>query len=72
MSNHHSQKSINLHHGQVNDGKARRQNRQGEHLDGYLLRWAAARRYQLFVVVLGVVCFGYIMVATAVWMGHIL
>ena len=72
MSNHHSQKSINLHHEQVNAGKERRQRRQDEHLTDYLLRRAEAMRCQLFAVALGVVCFGYSMVASAVWLGYIL
>ena len=72
MSNHHSQKSINLHHAQVSAGKDRRRQRQDERAGGYLLRWAEARRYQFYVVVLGVICFGYIMIASAVWMGYIL
>ena len=72
MSNHHSQKSINLHHGQVNAGMARRRQRQDERMLGYLTRWADARREQLCVVVFAVFCFSYAMIASAVYMGYVL
>lgn len=72
MSNHHSKKSINLHHEQVNAGKVRQQQRQDERHAGYLTRFAAAQSYQLYVAVLSVICFGYTMIALAVNLGYIL
>ena len=72
MSNHHSQKSINLHHSQVTDGIARRRQRQGERMSSYMERWAGYRRYFNIVDAFTVVCFGYVMIASALYLGYIL
>lgn len=72
MSNHHSQRSINLHHDQVNAGIVRRQQRQAGRMLGYLTRWAEARRDHLCVVVFSVLWFSYAMIASAVYLGYVL
>lgn len=72
MSNHHSQRSINLHHGQVNAGRARRQQRRDARMLDYLIRWGEARRDQLCVVVFSVFWFSYAMIASAVYLGYVL
>lgn len=71
MSNHHTHRSINLHHAQVNAGRARREHRQAERMQNYL---AMRRQHYIernFVLVCGFICFAYIALATAVYLGYI-
>ncbi len=72
MSNHHSNKSINLHHNQVNAGRERRQQRQADRVSGFLTRRHEARMENLCVIGLTFICSSYTMIATAVYLGYIL
>lgn len=72
MSNHHSKRAINLHHDQVNAGRVRRQQRQDERMQNYLIGWQEARREYWCIITFGVLCFSYAMIATAVYLGYIL
>lgn len=72
MSNHHSQKSINLHHDQVNAGQAKRQQRQDARLQAYLTGWFQARFEYWWIQFAVAFCFGYTMIATAAYLRHLL
>jgi len=71
MSNHYSQRSINLHHDQVNAGRARRMQRQAERLQSFLTgRQEARLEYQCMLGV-GFVCFCYLMIAPVVYLDYL-
>ena len=72
MSSHRSQRSIHLHHDQVNAGKLRRQQRQEERQQRYLVMRHEARLEYGFMLSLGFVCFAYTMIATAVYLRFVL
>ena len=71
MSNHHSQKSINLHHGQVSAGRGRRQQRQDARLQNFLSLREQLRLEYNFMLACGFICFAYTTLATAVYLGYV-
>ncbi len=72
MSSHHSQECFNLHHDQVNAGKARREQRQWNRLQNFLeLREQLKMEYNC-VLVFSFICFAYTMIATSVYLGYII
>lgn len=71
MSNHHSQKSINLHHEQVNAGKLRRKLRMEERLNNYVAKTRQLRFEYNFMLVCGFICFAYTAFATSAYLGLI-
>jgi len=72
MSSHYSQRSINLHHDQVNAGRARRLQRQANRLQSFLSGREEARFDYKCMLAFGFICFGYINLATAVYLGCII
>ena len=72
MSSHHSKKFFNLHHDQVNAGRAKRLERQIERLQGFLSGREEARLEYNCILVFGFICFAYTMIATAVYLGYII
>jgi len=72
MSNHHSQKSINLHHFQVNTGHARRQQFQVERMQRYLSKGNEARRDYAITLAFGFICFSYTIIASAVYLPYVM
>ena len=72
MSSHHSQKCVNLHHAQVNAGRARRLQYQADRLKGFLIGREEARFDYSCMLVFGFICFSYTTLATAVYMGYII
>lgn len=72
MSCHHSQKSINLHHKQVNAGQARREQHQDEREYNFLAIRKQLRSEYNFMLVCGFICCAYTLIATAVYTGYIL
>jgi len=72
MSNHNSQKAINLHHDQVNAGRARREYRQAERLFNFLSCRAEARLGHQIAMALSAFGICYMMIALAVYSGNLL
>lgn len=72
MSCHHSQKSINLHHDQVNARRNRQFQRQAERLQSFLNGREEARFEYNCVLVFGFIYFSYISIASAIYTGYIL
>lgn len=72
MSSHHSQRNINLHHDQVSAGRARRLQRQANKLQCFLTGREEARFDYKCMLVFSFICFAYIEIATAVYLGYIL
>lgn len=72
MSSHHSQECFNLHHNQVTAGKARRLKHQAERLQGFLAMRKQLRLEYNCMLVFGFICFAYTMIATSVYLGHII
>lgn len=72
MSSHHSQKTIKLHHDQVNAGRARRVQRQIDRTFKYLAGREEARMEYRYMQGFGFLCFAYTMLATAIYLGWIL
>lgn len=68
MSNHHSQRSINLHHDQVSAGQARRQQRQDVRKQAYLTGWLEARFEHWWLQFAGVFCLAYTTIATVAYL----
>ena len=72
MSNHCSTKSLLLHHYQADAGKIRRQQKaEGRH-ESFLLGRAKARQEYHCVLVFAFICFAYVNIATAVYLGHMI
>jgi len=71
MSSHHSQKWFNLHHDQVNAGRARKEQRQKSRLSSFLEGREQAIAEVWCVRGFEFLCFAYLMLATAVYMGRI-
>ena len=72
MPSHHSQKSILLHHRQVNAGRERRENRRLERLGIYWMKREQGEMRVRTAMTFGFICFAYSMIATAVYMGYIM
>jgi len=72
MSCHRSQKSINLHHDQINAGRDRRLQHQVERLQSFLNGREEARFEYNCALVFGFIYFSYIAIATAVYTRYIL
>ena len=72
MSSHHSQRCTNLHHDQVNAGKARRLQRHAERLQGFLTVRKQLHLENNYILVCGFICFAYTMLATTVYLGYII
>ena len=72
MSNHYSQRSINLHHQQVNTGRARRLHHQANRLQRFLDGREEARFDYKCILVFSFICFAYTMIATVAYLGYIL
>jgi len=72
MSCHRSQKSINLHHDQINAGRGRRLHRQTERLQAFLNGREEARFEYNCILVFGFICFSYTAIATAVYTAFII
>jgi len=72
MSSHHSQECFNLHHSQVNAGKARRLQHQAERLHSFLTVRKQLRLEYNCVLVFSFICFAYTMLATSVYLGYII
>ena len=72
MSNHHTQRAINLHHDQVNNGKARKEQRQADRMLNFLEMRKQLRFKHNFIMVCGFFCFAYIALATAVYLGWLI
>lgn len=72
MSSHHSQKSINLHHSQVNAGKERREQRQIKRHEAYLAMRSEARLHYNIVLVFAFIWFAYLQIAPAVYLRYVL
>ena len=72
MSNHHTQRWVNLHHDQVNAGRARRLQRQTGRLQCFLSGREEARFDYKCMLAFSFICFSYINLATAVYLGYII
>lgn len=72
MSSHNTQKFFNLHHNQVDAGRARRLQRQADRLQCFLSGREEARFEYKCVLVFSFICFAYTMMATAAYLGYIL
>lgn len=72
MSSHHSQKSILLHHSQVNAGRERKLQRRLERLSIYWMKREESEANVKTASIFGFICFAYSMIATAVYMGYIM
>ena len=72
MSNHHTQKAINLHHRQVNAGRQRRENRRLERLSIYWMKREEGEVNVKTTSIFGFICFAYSMIATATYLGYIM
>lgn len=72
MSSHCSQRTIDLHHAQVTNGKASREYKQAERLRSFLEGRQAVRYKQRWVMVFSFIWFVYINIATALYLGYIL
>lgn len=70
MSSHHSQKWFNLHHSQVEAGRARRLQRQVERIECFLTGQQEDRFEYNCMMVFGFICFAYTALMTAVYLGH--
>lgn len=68
MSSHHTQRCLNLHHDQVNAGRARREQRQVDRVRALLEGRQQAQAEGLCVQGFGVLCFAYTMLATATYL----
>ena len=72
MSSHHSQEYFNLHHDQVNTGKARRLQHQAERLRNFLDVRKQLRMEHSCMLGFGFICFAYTMLATPFYLMHVL
>ena len=72
MSNHHTRKAINLHHDQVNAGKARRLQRQADRFSSYLVMSRQLRWKYNVVAIYAFIGFAYTTIATALYLGYVL
>jgi len=72
MSSHHTQKYFNLHHDQVNAGRARREQRQGDRLQNFLEMRKQLRLEYNCVLVFAFICFAYTMLATTTYLGYVI
>ena len=72
MSSHNTQKFFNLHHDQVNAGRARRLQCQANRLQCFLNDRAEARFDYKCMLGFSFICFAYTMIATAAYLGYIL
>ena len=72
MSNHHTQKAINLHHRQVNAGRERKENRRLDRFSVYWLKREKGEANVRTASIFGFICFAYSMIATATYMGYIM
>lgn len=72
MSSHHSQRCTNLHHDQVNAGKARREQRRWDRLQNFLgMREQLHSEYNC-VLSFAFLCFAYTMLAIPFYLMHVL
>lgn len=72
MSSHRSQRCTNLHHNQVNMGKARRVQHQIDRLQNFLeMRKELKMEYDCMLS-FGFICFAYTMIATSIYLGYII
>ena len=72
MSNHHSQKSIRLHHDQLNASQARKEIRQEARSQNFQAKSSQLRMEYNISLIFGFVCFAYTMFATATYLGRLL
>jgi len=72
MASHHSQRFFNLHHDQVNAGKARRLQRQTDRAQNFMALRGQARFEYNFTLVCGFVCSAYMIIIPAVYLGYII
>jgi len=72
MSNHHTQKAINLHHRQVNAGRERKLQHRLERLSIYWLKREEGEANVKMASIFGFICFAYSMIATAAYLGYIM
>ena len=72
MSSHRSQRCTNLHHNQVNTGKARKEQRQGDKLQNFLEMRKQLRMEYDCMLSFAFICFAYTVLATSVYLGHII
>ena len=72
MSDHHSQKAINLHHDQVNASQARKLQYQADRLQNFLATRKQLRMEYNSSLVFGFICWAYTMFATATYLGYVL
>ena len=72
MSNHHSHRSINLHHGQLNASQARKAERQVARAQNFQAKSSQLRMEYNISLVFGFFCFAYTMLATATYLGLLL
>jgi len=72
MSCHRSQRSINLHHDQVNAGRTRHWQRQVDRAQDFLSTREQLRLEYDSMLVCGFICFAYTAIATAVYLGPLI
>ncbi len=72
MSCHHSQKTINRHHDQVNAGRIRKQQRQEDRHQRYLAIRDEATITNQLVTAFAFICFAYTAIASAVYLGYLI
>ena len=72
MSSHHSEQFFNLHHDQVNTGKARQLQRHLDRLQNFLETRKQLRMEHNCMLGFGFICFAYIMLATPFYLMHVL
>lgn len=68
MSSHRSQRCTNLHHDQVNAGKARREQRQEDRLKSFLEMRKDLRMEYNCMMSFGFICFAYTMLTISVYL----
>jgi hypothetical protein len=71
MSSHRSQRTIDLHHQQVNASRARRQKKQESRWTNYINNSRQLRMEYNFMLVCGFICFAYIAIGIPVYLGYI-
>ncbi len=72
MSNHHSHRSIQLHHDQLNAAQAKREQKQEARLQNFETGRSQLRLEYNISLIFGFGCFAYAMLATAAYLGRLL
>lgn len=72
MSNHHSHRSIMLHHSQVENARQRKIERENKRRRDYYEKTRVAKLDNLLVEIMGVFCFGYLVVSLPLFLNYVI